>query len=130
MLLRGTLSQDWPKYLPEVTKALNNTPIKTLGWLKPSSIHGESDSQKVRIAKQSANISTYTEPSFQKQEENQHQYENSSNTLQVNDFVYLDFDEKLFDKSFDVSVSSNVLLHIFIKTKLSFLSKFVYKIIA
>ena len=118
MLLRGILSQDWPTHLVEVTKALNNTPIKKLGWLKPNSIQSEIDSQRVRTAKNIHQISTFTEPSFQVQEANQTAYEKSSNTFQVKDYVYLDFDEKLFDKSFDVSVRKVFHFAYFLKTAL------------
>ena len=104
MLLRGTLNQDWIKALPIVIKSLNNTPLKKLGWIKPSSIHSEVDSARVFTAKKQHNIESYSEPPIEIQKLNQQSYENSSKELQVNDFVYLDFDEKLFDKSFNVSV--------------------------
>ena len=104
MLLRGTLSQNWIQHLPEVVKSLNNTPLKKLGWKKPNDIHSESDSVMVSVARDKANIKTYSEPDFQTQRLNQKLYEQSKNRLQVNDYVYLDFDGKLFDKSFDVSV--------------------------
>ena len=104
MLLRGTLSQDWVKALPSVVKSLNDTPIKKLGWLTPNSIHSEVDSVIVSKAKKKQNISTYSEPNYHIQRQNQANYENSNN-LQINDYIYLDFDEKLFDKSFNVSVS-------------------------
>ncbi len=104
-LMRGTLSQDWVKYLPQVVNDYNNTPIQKLGWLKPSSIHSEKDSVNVAQAKTEYNIKTRTEPTFHDQLKNQEYYEKSKQNLQVNDFVYLDFDEKLFDKSFNVSVS-------------------------
>jgi hypothetical protein len=103
-LLRGSLSQDWVKYLPKVVNDYNNTPIKKLGWLKPNSIQSESDSVKVAKARAENDIKVYSEPTFQAQRENQKTYENSETNLKVNDYVYLDFDEKLFDKSFDVSV--------------------------
>ncbi len=102
-LLRGLLTQNWPKYLSQVVESLNNTPMKKLGWLKPSSIVSEKDSVKVRNAKVEHNIESYNEPNYQTQRENQANYELSDN-LHQGDFVYLDFDEKLFDKSFDVSV--------------------------
>ena len=104
MLLRGTLNQDWVKVLPKVTNSLNNTPLKKLGWLTPNSINSEIDSVRVKKAKKSFNIISYSEPDFETQQQNQKTYEQSK-ALQVNSFVYLDFDEKLFDKSFDVSVS-------------------------
>jgi hypothetical protein len=103
-LLRGLLTQNWVKYLPKVVESLNNTPIKKLGWLKPSSINSERDSVKVRLAKESQNINTFSEPDYKTQRKNQQKYD-ESNDLKTNDFVYLDFDEKLFDKSFDVSVN-------------------------
>ena len=103
MLMRGILTQSWIKYLPIVVTSLNNTPIKKLGWLKPNEIHSEIDSVAVSKAKKKIGVKTYSEPSYTIQRENQKKYEKSS-SLQVNDYVYLDFDEKLFDKSFNVSV--------------------------
>ena len=50
-LLRGTLSQDWLKFLPKVVDSLNHTPIKKLGGLTPNSIHSESDSVLVSAAR-------------------------------------------------------------------------------
>ncbi len=107
-LLRGVLSQDWVKYLPQVVNAYNNTPLHKLGWLKPNSILSESDSVRVEKAKAENKISIYTEPTYQIQRQNQRHYEETKNNLQVNDYVYLDFDQKLFDKSFDVSVSLKI----------------------
>ena len=104
MLLRGTLSKDWVKSLPSVVESLNNTPTQKLGWLTPNSIHSEVDSVLVQKAKKQQNISTYNEPNYHIQRKNQQNYEHTKN-VQVNDYVYLDFDEKLFDKSFNVSVS-------------------------
>ena len=104
MLLRGTLNQDWIKALPKVVDSFNNSPIKKLGGLKPNSINSEIDSVNVAQSRKVNNIEIYLEPTFQVQRLNQQQYENSTG-FKVNDFVYLDFDEKLFDKSFNVSVS-------------------------
>ena len=104
MILRGILSQNWPKYLPTVVKSLNDTPLKKLGYLKPNSIHSEIDSVKVQELKKVNSIVTYNEPNIEIQHENKKVYEKESSNFQVNDYVYLDFDEKLFDKSFNVSV--------------------------
>jgi hypothetical protein len=108
-LLRGVLSQNWVKFLPLVIDSLNNTPMKKLGWLKPSSVTSEKDSVSIRTAKKNHGIETYSEPDYKTQRENQKKYE-LSNNLKPLDFVYLDFDQKLFDKSFDVSVSSEYYL--------------------
>jgi hypothetical protein len=104
MLLRGILSHDWVNYLSQVTQSLNNTPTQHLGWLKPNSITAESDSVKVQKAQEANHVKVYIEPNFDIQRQNQQNYENNKNTLQVNDYVYLNFEEKLFDKSFDVAV--------------------------
>ena len=103
MLLRGTLNQNWVKVLPQVVDSLNNTPVLKLGGLRPNSIHSEKDSVTVATAQKAKSIKKYSEPSFQVQRETQKLYENSGK-FKVNDYVYLDFDEKIFDKSFNVSV--------------------------
>ena len=117
MQLRGTLSQNWIKNLSIVVSSLNNTPLKKLGWLKPNDIHSEVDSVIVSNAKKNQNIKSYVEPNYKIQRENQKNYEKTP-SLQVNDYVYLDFDEKLFDKSFNVSVKMTFLEHKKLKRKL------------
>ena len=112
-LLRGTLSENWISQLPRIVEDLNNTPITKLGNLTPNSIHSEIDSVLVNQEKQKLNSPTYSEPNFHVQRQNQKNYEKEPNLLQVNDYVYLDFDEKLFDKSFDVSVSLKIALIFF-----------------
>ena len=104
MTLRGSLNQNWPKFLEIVVKNLNNIPNKKLGFLKPTAINNEADSVLVSNAKKELNIETFREPNFKQQQINQKNYENSKNEFQVGDFCYVDFDEKLFDKSFDVVV--------------------------
>jgi len=104
MLLRGTLSQDWVSALKTVTKGLNNTPIQRLGWLKPSDINSEAGSVLVERAKKSHNIAIDKEPTYLEQRLNQAHYDGK---LKVSDYVYKQFELKLFDKSFDVSVNQN-----------------------
>jgi hypothetical protein len=41
MALRANLTQNWVKYIQFVVDGHNNTPIKKLGWLKPSQIHSQ-----------------------------------------------------------------------------------------
>ena len=50
----------------------------------------------------------YQEPSFEEQNSAQKQYyENKSNKLQPGTYVYLDFKQGAFDKSFDTQVKHN-----------------------
>jgi len=102
MTLRGTLSQNWTRLLPKVAQQLNHTPLKRLGWLTPDSINSVADTVKVNEAKAKANIPIYKEPSYTEQLKNQKSY---NGDLTIGDYVYLDFNQQLFDKSFDVSVS-------------------------
>ena len=105
MTLRGTLNQNWVQVLEQVVINLNNTPIKKLGYLKPNMIKNESDSVLVREAKTALKVKTFKEPDYKTQQENQIKFQSSKSELQKGNFCYVDFDEKLFDKSFDVVVS-------------------------
>ena len=105
MQLRATLSNEWSAIIEQVTQNLNNTPLKRLGWKTPNSIHSEADSVAVDKAKNIHNIPNVSLPSYEEQKTNEKSYVGD---LKVGDFVYIDFDEKVFDKSFDVSVKVSV----------------------
>jgi hypothetical protein len=107
MLLRGTLLHDWVSEIESVVKNYNATPIKKLGWLKPNTIRSEIDSVRVEAAQNENKIHSFREPNFEEQIENQRQYEMDSKNLQVGQYVYLDFNEEMFSKSFDVQVKKN-----------------------
>ena len=104
MTLRGTLNQNWVQTLERVVINLNNTPIKKLGYLKPNMINNEADSVLVKEAKTALKVPTFKEPDYKIQQQNQMKYESSQSQLKKGNFCYVDFDEKLFDKSFDVVV--------------------------
>jgi hypothetical protein len=108
MLLRGTLSQNWVSEIQNVVKNYNSTPNRKLGWITPNSIHSEIDSVRVERAQKQNNINVYREPKFEDQIKNQEEYELNKNNLQVGQYVYLDFDEKVFSKSFDVQVKEKM----------------------
>lgn len=103
-LLRGILSQDWITYLKKVTNDYNNTPLKHLGYIKPNSIRTQSDSLIVQNSQKKLNISVYNEPSFQIQQQNRKNYDLNKKNLKIGDYVYINFEEKQFDKSFDTKV--------------------------
>lgn len=102
MTLRGTLSQKWVNQLQNVVAHLNSTPLKRLGYLTPKSITQVRDTVKVNEARTKHNIEIFHEPSYSEQRQNKKLYKGKFST---GDYVYLDFDEKLFDKSYDVSVN-------------------------
>ena len=108
MTLRSELSKDWPHYLPIITKSLNDTPVESLGFLKPSDIKSELDTVKVDEALKLHGLQKRKLPTFQEQNENQQRYEQNPKNILPNSYCYLTFDEKLFDKSFHVSVKLNI----------------------
>ena len=59
------------------------------------------NSPKIDVLK----VKTFKEPDYKTQQENQIKFQSSKSELQKGNFCYVDFDEKLFDKSFDVVVS-------------------------
>ena len=104
MTLRGTLNQNWVESLEKIVLSMNNTPIKRLGFLKPNDITTEIDTVFVRLAQKENNVKVNKEQSLEEQKQNQINYVSSQTNIQVNDYVYRDFDQKLFDKSYNVSV--------------------------
>lgn len=95
-LLRTLLSKDWPKYLPQVVAAINNSPSRAIGGLRPAYIKGPLDDPKVDEA-----IGIPEDTSFKDQLDNQKTYEKKKNLIQKGDFVYADFGPTAFEKGFD-----------------------------
>lgn len=104
MLLRSKLSNFWSKYLQDIVVALNQRPLKRLGYLKPADITSPLDTVKVQEARKEHNIQVYEQPDWKTQVENQAKYESSSNPFQKGTFVYADEPEMVFKKSFHVQV--------------------------
>ena len=59
MMLRSELSKNWIHYLPIVTNSLNNSPLESLGFLKPSDIRTEADSVKAYLVEHSYSSGPY-----------------------------------------------------------------------
>jgi hypothetical protein len=110
MLLRSQLTHNWPNYIKKVVESFNNTPLKKLGWIAPKAINSKLDTLKVSDAQKQHNIQVFKEPDFKDQLRNQELHNNSR--FKVNDYVYLTFNEKLFDKSYDVQVSLKFRLNL------------------
>lgn len=113
-LLRGSLSQDWPNFIEKIADDHNNTPQKKLGFLKPNDIQNSFDSAKVWKLKNLQDIPHFLEPTYKQQIINQHLNDTDDKSLKVNDYVYIDFKQSLFGKSFDVQVVLSRFLRILI----------------
>ncbi len=100
-LCRTLSTNNWPYYLKDVVSAINNSPNAAIGYLKPSEIQSPIDDPKI-----DAVLGIPEDISFQEQMENQTEYEGIKRNLQVEDYVYLDFNPKTMDKGFDTPVKS------------------------
>lgn len=99
--MRSLLSQNWPKFLPLVTAALNATPNVAIGNLTPDSIKSNMDDPKIDDAL--GGIKRL--PSGKEREENKEAYEQQQDALKAGDFVYADFPHNQFNKGFDTQVN-------------------------
>lgn len=104
MLLRSELSENWVKYIKLVVNSMNKTPIKKLGYLAPNDISSERDSVSVDIRKRELNISSESYPTFEEQNQLSASYQDTTKNLKKGDYVYKQYNEKLFDKKYNVSV--------------------------
>ena len=75
--------------------------LKRLGWLAPNAITNQVGSVAVDKARSEIGLPNLEEPTYEQKILNQKEYKGD---LKVGDYVYLDFTEKPFDKSFDISV--------------------------
>ena len=107
MMLRDKLSKNWPSYLPIVVKSLNERHIPTLGGIQPITINSMEQDPIIRAAQKEHGINPYIEPTYQEQNQNQKQYEESKNNFQVGQYVYLDFKIDTFSKSYDTQISKS-----------------------
>jgi len=104
MIMRSEKSKNWVKYLPVAVKLLNDRPVKRIGNLAPGSINSMFDDVKVRNAQKLQKNVAPEEPTWRQQNTLQTEYEKSPG-FQKDDFVYLDYKEKTFAKSFDLKIS-------------------------
>ncbi len=124
-LCRVLLTNNWPKYLKTVVQALNNTPNKAIGFLKPSEIKSPLDDPKI-----DAVVGVPEDITFQDQIRNQESYESETKNLQIGDHVFMDFPPATLQKSFDSPVCCLYLnMYIYISLFFSLLKNYqVYKI--
>jgi len=103
-LLRGNLIKNWPQELERVVRDHNETPAKKIGFLKPNDINSKYDSKKVRDALQTHGLEIKRGPNFDALKQNELSYDKSRG-IQIGSYVYVDFPEERFGKSFDYQVN-------------------------
>jgi hypothetical protein len=105
LIMRSEKSQNWIKYLPVAVSLLNQRPLKRNGNVSPGSINSMFDDVKVREARQKQNIPIPEELNWKEQNKMQEDYKKFKGNFQENDFVYLDYKEDTFAKSFNLKIS-------------------------
>jgi len=104
MALRSKLSQHWTKFIQQIVQNINSTPLKRIGYLTPSEINSEEDSVLVDKALTEHHLKIPTDATYKEQKQNEENYKNSSQNLQVDDYVYIRFKDEPMTKSFDFQV--------------------------
>ena len=109
--LRQLGVRSWPEFLPLVTRDINNTPLITLGYEKPSSVLSGLDEPRIRLArervKEEMSLSMqnrYFPPDLDwvQQEENRKQYDaQESHKFNLGTYVYADLTDEPMSKGFD-----------------------------
>jgi hypothetical protein len=102
--MRSQKTQDWVKNLPIATGLVNQRPLRRIGNLSPGSINTLVDDVKIRQA--IGETCLYVPPiqNYKEQNLQQKKYEKSGK-FHIGDYVYLDYKETTFAKSFDLKVS-------------------------
>ncbi len=95
-LMRTLMTQNWPKYIKSVVRAINNSPNVAIGGLRPSEINSPMDDPKI-----DRKIGFRDDVSVANQKKNQKLYEKDKKKLQIGNYVFLDFVPTAFSKSFD-----------------------------
>lgn len=110
LMMEELNSKNWPVLLPKVEEQLNMKPIPKLGGIAPNEINSFYDDIKVREAQKNEKKKPYEQPTFEKQQANEKEYENSRTLFKTGAYVYLQNKKKTFQKSYLPHVK--LLLHL------------------
>lgn len=109
--LRQLGIRSWPQFLPLVTRDINNSPLITLGYEKPSSVLSGLDEPRIREAQEKLREEMsptmqmrYFPPDvdWEQQEENRKNYDNQeTHKFELGTYVYADLTDEPMTKGFD-----------------------------
>lgn len=105
LILQSEHTTNWPLYLNKVVEHLNEMLVPKLGNIAPIEINSFMDDYKIRDAQKEHSIKPVSAPSFEERRQNEKDYSNASNVLQLDDLVFLDLKETAFTKQFNKKVS-------------------------
>ena len=103
-LLREKRVEDWPTYVEEIVNSINNTPKEAIGFLKPAEITSTLQDDEINEARKKAG---FKDPEHWPQWiQNQKAYEESTNPLQKNSYVYVKFSKNRMFKGYDLQAGA------------------------
>ena len=108
-LCRTLMTRDWPKYLNQAVRAINESPNAAIGFLRPIDINSPSDDPIV-----DGRVGVPEDVPYNIQQENQQKYEQNESNLQKGDYVYLEFSPRPMEKGFDAPVSTAKIQEIYL----------------
>ena len=110
-MMRRYRTSDWVSLLPRAVELLNSRPMTRNGGVPPEDINSFLDDPIVREAREEHGVQ-FPEPNRQEEIQSQENFEKLETStgpekpkLTVGSFVYLDKQQKVFDKSFNLRVS-------------------------
>lgn len=109
LMMRRYRTSDWVALLPRAVEMLNARPMTRNGGVPPEEVNSFLDDPVLREAREEQGVQ-FPEPNRQEEIQSQEDFAKSEAgpskpTLTVGSFVYLDKQQKVFDKSFNLRVS-------------------------
>lgn len=108
----------WENYISDLVKDINETPVKSIGHIRPGDINSSYDNVKIDnfLAKK-------PEIPYRTLMKNQKKYESNSKLIQIGAYVYANLKTSAaFDKSYDFKVSTILNLILSMKSKIIIVS--------
>lgn len=108
-MCRTLHTNNWPSLIDDAVMQLNSRPLKRLNGLAPKDFNSPWDDYKLQEARSnnadsSQPSTSQSRPNVSQQIQNQTNYESNKKLLQVGQYVYVDYKQKSFSKSFEPKV--------------------------
>lgn len=109
LMCRTLHTNNWPSLIDDAVMQLNSRPLKRLNGLAPKDFNSPWDDYKLQEARSnnadsSQPSTSQSRPNVSQQIQNQTNYESNKKLLQVGQYVYVDYKQKSFSKSFEPKV--------------------------
>lgn len=102
--MRHYRSANWVQLLPTAVNLINSQPMLRNGGIPPNQINSFFDDVKLREARLEHHVN-FPEPNRKSEKEEEQIHQSSNSDLKIGAYVYLEKEEKTFQKSFELKVS-------------------------